>query len=331
MTVVKNDLVGLKKTRQSLENQQYQYWKHIIIDGGSDRETLDYLSSLPQKNTMYLSGTDAGIYDAMNKAWKLAHPKSFIFYLNACDTFANPRSLSEASLALGNNPDSNWGCTTHEEIQIDGEEWVCKLVSNPSITNQLYAFGYRSHQAVVMRQDFIAILGGFNEEYKIAADWDLIVRAITLEKPTVWVTPLGKFELGGFSSKNLLSAHLELKTLRKKYIVNGLKNKILDDLWCAIYLDLFGYKNYFTPFLRMQKSYDRIRNKRNSRNWSLFPKQIKINFIFFSLIVVKNTRPSFMHFFNFKEQFYFFGSKENIVFWIHKKLNILPYTRPSDL
>ena len=72
VTVVKNDLLGLKKTRHSLETQKYRNWTHIIIDGGSEKETIRYLRSLSSINTIWISETDSGIYSAMNKAWKLA-------------------------------------------------------------------------------------------------------------------------------------------------------------------------------------------------------------------------------------------------------------------
>ena len=165
VTVVKNDLAGLKKTRKSLEDQKYRKWTHIIIDDSSTDGTLKYIKRLPKDNTVYISEPDSGIYDAMNKGWKIANPESFIIYLNARDIFTAPTSLTEAHKAFKAAPGSNWGCTTHEEIQQDGEGWVCKLVSPPSIPNQLYAYGYRSHQAVIMKAKFIKGLGGFNEKY----------------------------------------------------------------------------------------------------------------------------------------------------------------------
>jgi glycosyltransferase involved in cell wall biosynthesis len=218
ITVVRNDLVGLQKSRNSLNMQTNKNWTHIIIDSASTDGTLDFLKTLPKENTIYISELDTGIYNAMNKGWKLAKPESLVFYLNARDIFATPSSLEEANLSFEKNQSSNWGCTTHEEIEQNGEGWICKLVAPPSINNQLYAYGYRSHQAVVMKASFIENLGGFNETYKLAADWDLIVRAINKESPTVWWNSLAKFELGGISSVQLLGAHLELQLLRKKYL-----------------------------------------------------------------------------------------------------------------
>ena len=262
VTVVRNDLLGLQKTRKSLESQSYKNWTHIIIDGASTDGSLEYLDSLSGANTFIVSEPDTGIYNAMNKAWKLADANSYVYYLNARDIFANEESLHEANIRLNAADNPNWGCTTHEEINEDGSGWVCKLVSPPSISNQLYAFGYRSHQAVVIKQSTILKLGGFDERFKIAADWDLIVRAIQDSEPAVWKHSLARFELGGMSSSNLLMAHEELSELRKKYLICNWKMLIFDYIWQAIYLRQFGYFNLVSIPLqvlgRLQNRFSKI-------------------------------------------------------------------------
>jgi len=249
VTVVRNDLQGLIKSRASLDSQTCKKWQHIIIDGGSTDGSIDFLRSLPATNTVFISESDSGIYHAMNKGWKMAKAESFVFYLNARDTFSYQDSLFHALNTVTQNPDKSWGCTTHEEIQPNGEGWVCKLVSPPSIPNQLYAYGYRSHQAVIMKASFIKELGGFNEKYRLAADWDLIVRAMQKEEPLVWSYPLGRFELGGESSISLLQAHLELRMIRKEHLPQGVLHRFADDFWCALYLRKLGFRNYLTKIV----------------------------------------------------------------------------------
>ena len=249
VTVVKNDLVGLKKSRESLEAQLHKNWTHIIIDGKSDAATLKYLRKLPTKNTIWVSELDSGIYSAMNKGWKLADPESFVFYLNARDVFADENALLVAAKTLFRHPRKNWGCTTHVEISKDGNTSSCKLVSKPNIRNQLYAFGYRSHQGVVMRQSFIARLGGFDETFRHASDWDLIVRAMLVQSPITWMSPIAVFELGGNSAKYILASHKELLKLRKRYFLTTFPERFYDYVWRAIYLKSFGYLNAISPLL----------------------------------------------------------------------------------
>lgn len=291
ITVVRNDLAGLKRTRASLNKQKYKKWTHIIIDGGSTDGTLEYLSALPTKNTIFISEKDNGIYDAMNKGWKLAAPESYVYFLNARDLFAYPESLTSANLALDLAPETNWGCTTHEERFEDGSGWCCKLVSEPSIRNQLYAFGYRSHQGIVMRQSFLASLGGFDEDFHIAADWDLFVKAIKQEKPLEWEYPLAVFELGGLSSKKILDAHHELITLRRKYRVTTGRTRLFEELWRMMFLQYMGYSNPIT------KVYSRILRGRSKLRATIrsIPKQImRLSFFIPNIHVVEFSFLGFM-------------------------------------
>jgi glycosyltransferase involved in cell wall biosynthesis len=268
VTVVRNDLEGLRKSRASLDAQIYKNWQHIIIDGASTDGTVEFISTLPQNNTTFISEPDSGIYSAMNKAWKIAQSDSYVYYLNARDIFATSESLLFASAEFDQEPKSGWGCTTHEEIQKNGEGWVCKLVSPPSIANQLYAFGYRSHQGVIMKASFIRELGGFNENYRLAADWDLIAKALQKEDPISWNYPLGRFELGGESSLRLLEAHLELKEIRKELLEQSLRKRFADDVWSAVYLRELGHKNYLTKIISLifptQKAVNAHKN-----NWGI--------------------------------------------------------------
>lgn len=261
VTVVKNDLAGLRKTRLALENQTYIHWKHIIIDSASTDGTLEFLQELPTTNTIFTSEQDSGIYCAMNKGWRCAEENSFVLFLNANDTFAFENSLTIAAKSFLENPQSDWGATVHEEISRDGKHWVSKLVSPVSISNQLYAFGYRSHQSVVMRASFIKTLKGFNETYQFAADWDLIVRGILLSKPIEWWHALGRFELGGYSSKYILESHLELKMLRKIYLPQTIRRKFFEAVWETIYLRNMGYKSFLTFWLNfIVKLIDRFKS-----------------------------------------------------------------------
>lgn len=318
VTVVKDDLVGLKKTRQSLENQNYKKWRHIVIDGDSGQETQRFLKSLPTVNTFYISEPDSGIYEAMNKAWKFADPRSFVFYLNAADVFADSNSLLEASIAMRRYSFASWGCTTHEEIQDDGDGWVCKLVSPPSVANQLFAFGYRSHQAVVMKAEFIAKLGGFDESYKIAADWDLIVRAMLAAKPTTWSHPLAVFQLGGLSQANMVRAHQELRELRRIHLGQSLKQNVLDYLWQNMYLRYFGYSSIISPLFNIFFPLDKKIGRKKS---------VRVFKGKFGLGI-------YPHILGLSSKFTLVNHRKDVRFWIISRLNralgITEYAPPSN-
>lgn len=78
-----------------------------------------------------------------------------MYFLNARDVFCESESLFAAAAALIKSNYPDWGCSTHEEIGTDGSSWYCQRVSVPTLRNQLFATGYRSHQSVLMNAKFI--------------------------------------------------------------------------------------------------------------------------------------------------------------------------------
>lgn len=236
VTVVLNDNEGLAVTRRSLEEQSYTNWLHIIVDGNSSDGTYEYAQRLDSQNTILIHENDEGIYFAMNKGWVLAPEGSVVFFINAGDRFAYPYSLAICAHKFLNST-NKWGCTTHQEYDSHLGTTYSKLVSKPNPRNQLYAVGYRSHQAVVFKKDFLRELNGFNEAFTVAADWDLIVRAMLKSKPIEWVVPLAQFTLGGFSSSNMKIAHEELKTLREIYLNLTVREKFWDYVYRSIWLE----------------------------------------------------------------------------------------------
>jgi hypothetical protein len=290
---------------------------------------------LPSKNTIYISEADTGIYNAMNKGWKLASPESFTYFLNARDVFAYPDSLSQANKVLTDFPQKNWGCTTHEEKLEDGTGWCCKLVSEPSIRNQLYAFGYRSHQGMLMRQSLLNRLGGFNEELKIASDWDLYVRALLQEAPVEWVYPLAVFELGGTSTERILDAHRELILLRRKYQVTTWRSRLFEELWRMIFLHYMGYSNLLTRTFKTMTQIG-LYLKRTVRRLIKAPVPRKGKFYFFGISVTiqrsgrKETRKKKKPNKRPRQGMRNRAIEGGLLIYLNKKLQLEPYQTPRN-
>ncbi|HEX7016194.1 MAG TPA: glycosyltransferase family 2 protein [Cyclobacteriaceae bacterium] len=75
----------LERAIQSVKNQDYDNWEHIIVDGGSSDNTIQILNGYP--HLRWISEPDRGQSDAMNKAFRLSSG-DIIVYLNADDEFA---------------------------------------------------------------------------------------------------------------------------------------------------------------------------------------------------------------------------------------------------
>lgn len=88
VTVCYNAAETIEKTMLSVINQTYDNVEYLIIDGGSKDETLSIIKKYENKISKWISELDKGIYDAMNKAIKMATGE-WINFMNAGDSFAS--------------------------------------------------------------------------------------------------------------------------------------------------------------------------------------------------------------------------------------------------
>lgn len=93
ITVCRNSEATIKSSIMSVNRQPYDCFEHIFIDGKSTDNTLNIIFKYSSK-PIVLSEPDDGIYDAMNKGFKLSSG-SIVAFLNSDDFYSNDLSFSE--------------------------------------------------------------------------------------------------------------------------------------------------------------------------------------------------------------------------------------------
>ncbi|MFK7949999.1 MAG: glycosyltransferase family 2 protein [Saprospiraceae bacterium] len=88
ITVVYNGQDLIEGTIQSVINQTYEPIEYLIIDGKSKDKTVDIIKQYESNITNWISESDKGLYDAMNKGLRLA-TGNFVLFMNAGDQFSN--------------------------------------------------------------------------------------------------------------------------------------------------------------------------------------------------------------------------------------------------
>ena len=229
ITVVKNSKETIAKNIQSLENQIYKNYEHIVIDGGSEDGTVDIIKNFKKNIQYFISEKDNGIYDAMNKGIDKA-TGDIIGILNA-DDFYYPEALLIVKKYFENYPKIDFLFGSVDKHTLQYGFYPKKIY---------WTFGFYSSHSVgfFIKTDAQKKVGYYNTKYKYSSDYDLFFRMIVKFKLKGMATKkneiLGYFGLNGLSSKLKYIDYLNENTQIR--LDNG-QNKIF--VWCIHYLRFF--------------------------------------------------------------------------------------------
>src|SRR3989304_7517098 len=99
ITSVFNNKEFIEDCIKSVLKQTYNNVEYIIIDGGSTDGTIDVIKKYKDTISKWISESDRGIYDALNKGIKLASG-DIIGFLHADDFYAHNRVLETVALHI---------------------------------------------------------------------------------------------------------------------------------------------------------------------------------------------------------------------------------------
>ena len=208
ITVVYNDLAGLKKTAESVLSQTSADFEYIILDGESTDGTVEYMNSL-QFRGKKKSQSDSGIYNAMNTAVKMAEG-DYCLFMNAGDTFHDNKVLDKATQILG-KADIYVGNT----IEI-GEKKMEFPAPNPLTAGHLLKTSIY-HQSTFTRRSLL-LQHPYNEKHRIVSDWEFFferwLEGCSYEKLDFFVS---NYYLGGFSFE-----HRDLIDVERQEVIDRL-------------------------------------------------------------------------------------------------------------
>ena len=181
---------------ESVHNQCYGNFEHIIIDGASDDGTIDLLNEYAQKGWIkYYSEPDNGIYNAMNKGIEKANGK-YIVFLNSDDYFSSVTAIKDSvELLETSGADISFADVSYI---YEHKNKVLKWNGDLSIVFSATPF---CHQTMFTKTDVLRQVGMFNEKYKIASDYEMIIRLVMDGYKFVHLKKnIVTFRYGGFSS-----------------------------------------------------------------------------------------------------------------------------------
>lgn len=204
ITVCFNSEAHIAHALRSLDSQTFQDREHIIIDGASTDGTLHIIARHTHPCRQVLSAPDRGIYDAMNKGIGLACG-DVIGFLNSDDFFADEHVLARVADAfLDPRVSAVYGDL--EYVSKDDPSRVLRQwVSGEFSSTALQRGWMPPHPTLYVRREAYERLGGFDTTYRIAADYEYILRLFTDQTLVAAYLPgvMVKMRTGGASNRSL--------------------------------------------------------------------------------------------------------------------------------
>lgn len=227
ITVTRNAAPLVRDCTRSVYAQRgfSSFAEHLLVDAVSTDQTRELVAAASGGATRILCEPDRGLYDGMNKGVRLAAGE-IVGFLNADDLYAHDRVLETVRDTFASNPGlllchSGLCYVDRMDTQRVVRRWPARQLTPFQVSLGLVP----AHPTVFMRRDFFLSLGGFDLTYKIAADSDLLFRALHgrrdghLSVDDCWV----HMREGGVSNKSWSNVNQASRELRRSMRALGLR------------------------------------------------------------------------------------------------------------
>lgn len=206
VTTTYNSASTLRDTMESVLAQTHKDIEYWVIDGGSEDDTLGLIKEyepLFDGRMKWISEPDNGLYDALNKGISRA-TGDVVGILNSDDFYTSPTVLEQVAAGFSDDVDAVYG-DIHFVRPSDLGKCV-RYYSSKLFRPWALRFGFMpAHPSFYVRREVYERCGGYALDYKLAADYDMMVRLLYKEKIRCKYLPVDMVTMrtGGMSTKNV--------------------------------------------------------------------------------------------------------------------------------
>jgi glycosyltransferase involved in cell wall biosynthesis len=252
VTVVFNSEAYLEATILSVLNTTYTNYEYIIIDGGSTDKTVEIIKQYEDRISCWISESDRGIYDAMNKGIKLARGK-IIGILNSGDLY-NPETLKIVDQIYCKFSENQSLIITGAMERFDQltKTKFTQLRTEKDLKRNINFGMPLNHPATFVTKNVYETVGYFNPDYKICGDHDFIFRVYYSRSSKFIFTDrvLASMSMGGVSEK---ISSLWIRA-REKIEIRKDKLTFMQNWQLSLKLLIIGYVKHFLTSIVGQKA-----------------------------------------------------------------------------
>lgn len=185
ITINLNNKDGLQKTIDSIVNQSFKDFEWIVIDGASTDGSRKLIEQYAEHIAYWVSESDKGVYNAMNKGIKVAKGE-YVNFMNSGDCFASSTVLEDVFVA-NRTADVLYGYMMRGSV--DGKINNLSMMKPDLSWIDFYNDGL-PHQSTFIKRRLFDELGFYDESLKAVSDWKFFVNAFVYHKATSDFIPM---------------------------------------------------------------------------------------------------------------------------------------------
>ncbi|MEO6745828.1 MAG: glycosyltransferase family 2 protein [Caldimonas sp.] len=231
VTATYNAAQTLEDSLRSVAQQTHPDIEHWVIDGGSDDGTQAIVEQHRSALAGFVSEPDHGIYDALNKGIARS-TGDVVGFLHADDVYAETDTLATIAAAFADPAvDAVYGDLVYVD-RLDPSRVIRYWRAGEASRNRLMQGWMPPHPTFYARRSVYQQLGAFDTRYRIAADYDSLVRFLFVAGIRAVYLPrvLVCMRMGGVSNRSfrtIVTKSREDLDIMRKHRLGGVSTLML--------------------------------------------------------------------------------------------------------
>lgn len=225
ITATYNSAVSISTTITSLNQQNFQNIEWIIVDAASKDETVTIAQNEYDGDLKIISEKDNGIYDALNKGITMA--KGDIIGFVHSDDFLSSKDIISKIVTIFQKQKVDGVYGNLQYVDKENTSKIIRYWKSQSFRPRLLQQGWMpAHPTLFLKKEVYEKHGLFNLDYRIAADYDFMLRIFKDPDLKFRYLPevITKMRVGGASNRSLKNIKLKSSEDLKVLRANGIKN-----------------------------------------------------------------------------------------------------------
>ncbi len=227
ITVSYNSAATIRDTFESVLSQTYPYIEYIVVDGGSEDNTVSIVKEYALKfdgSMRWISEPDKGLYSAMNKGIQMAEG-NVVGFINSDDIYPDSDIITEIVDCFNKNADIKSLYGDVRFMSAGHPDIIVRYIRAKNFHPLRFRYGFMPpHPSFFTYLQVYKDYGLFRENYKIAADYELLCRFLYKYKLKSMYLPMEivRMRMGGKSTASIKSNYILNKEIVKACQENGI-------------------------------------------------------------------------------------------------------------